>query len=445
MHEKLKALYEQRMKLHEDSKALLDKVDSENRKLTAEENQHWDKMAADIDAIGTEIERREQLAKRESMLTESRGRKADASDPSPEPRRSAKPNTETRGELAYPLRFAQQCGAAGQTGERKFAFAGPTAEPGYGDDFRSYLRGAERSDTLRVQAALRADDDTSGGYAVAPQQFVANLIKFVDDAVFIRQMSTVIQVPMAQSLGAPSLDTDIADSDWTSELATGSEDSSMAFGKRELTPHPLAKRIKVSNKLLRISALGMEALVNQRMAYKFGVSEEKAFLTGTGSGQPLGVFTASSLGISTGRDVSTDNTTTAMTADGIINAFYSLKSQYQERAAWMFHRDGIKQIRKLKDGEGQYMWQPGMQAGQPSLILGRPYMQSEFSPNTFTTGLYVGIVGDWSFYWIAESLGMTVQRLVELYAEANQVGFIGRMELDAMPVLEEAFARVKLA
>ena len=81
----------------------------------------------------------------------------------------------------------------------------------------------------------------------------------------------------------------------------------------------------------------------------------------------------------------------------------------------------------------------------PDRLLNLPYMESQYAPNTFTTGLYVGILGDFKFYWIVDALDMTVQRLIELYAETNQVGFIGRAECDGMPVLEEAFVRVKLA
>jgi HK97 family phage major capsid protein len=161
----------------------------------------------------------------------------------------------------------------------------------------------------------------------------------------------------------------------------------------------------------------------------------------------MGVFTAaqSGFGISTGRDVSTGNTTTAITADGLIEALYSLKAQYRKNAQWIFHRDAVKKIRKLKDGDGQYLWQVGFAQNKPDSILGLPYNESEYCPNTFTAGLYVGIVGDFSFYWIAEALQMQIQRLVELYATSNQTGYIGRVELDAMPVDENAFARVTLA
>jgi HK97 family phage major capsid protein len=216
----------------------------------------------------------------------------------------------------------------------------------------------------------------------------------------------------------------------------------MAFGKRELTPHPLAKRIKVSKKLLRNSTMNPEQIVMQRLAYKFAITEEKAFLLGTGANQPLGLFVASNDGIPTGRDVQTGSATD-FTMDGIISAKYALKAQYWPRASWLFHRDGVAKIAKLKDSQNQYLWQPSTQAGQPDRLHGLPILMSEYVPNTFTTGLYVGMLADFSWYWIADALDMSVQRLVELYAETNQDGFIGRLETDGMPVLAEAFVRLK--
>lgn len=301
------------------------------------------------------------------------------------------------------------------------------------------------TEAKKIVNALQKDSDTAGGFTVPPEQFVAQLLKKVDDMTFIRAKATKIPVQNADSIGVPSLDNDPADADWTSEIKTGTEDSTMDFGKRNLAPNPLAKRIKVSDTLLRISALPVESIVIDRLAYKFGITEEKAFLTGTGASQPLGLFTASADGISTGRDVSTDNTTTAITGDGLREAKYTLKGNYWADAEWLFHRDAIKQISKLKDGQGQYLWQPGLRAGDPDTLLGFGINMSEYAPNTFTTGLYVGMLGAYKHYWIADALNMTIKRLNELYAETNQVGFIGRMELDGMPALEEAFVRVTLA
>jgi HK97 family phage major capsid protein len=312
-----------------------------------------------------------------------------------------------------------------------------TTQPEYRRGFRNWVA------TGQEFRALQSDDDELGGYLVTPMQMVDRLIKAIDDAVFIRQWATVFAVPNAQSLGAPALDADPADADWTTELATGTEDSTMSFGQRVLTPAPLAKRIKVSRKLLR-QVPNSEGLVMERLGYKFGITYEKASLTGDGNGQPLGVFTASALGISTGRDVATDNTATAVTFNGLLNAKYALKQGYWGNAKWLAHRDFFKQVSKLVDGEGRYLWRESVRVGEPDTVLNVPVFMSEYAPNTFTSGKYVAVLGDFSNYWIADSMAMDFQRLVELYAETNQVGLIGRLESDGMPVLEEAFVRVQL-
>jgi HK97 family phage major capsid protein len=311
--------------------------------------------------------------------------------------------------------------------------------------FRNYLRSGrfvgEGADEFR---AYQSGSDSEGGFVKPPQEVVQTFLKNVDDLVFIRQRATKYQLPTAESLGVPTLDVDAEDWDWTTELQTGNEEDSLRIGKRELRPHPMAKRVKLSKTLLR-KAPAFEKLIIDRMSYKVGVTQEKGYLTGDGRQKPLGVFVASNDGIPTSRDVSTGNTTTAMTFDGIIEAKFSVKAAYWNTADWLFHRDAVKQITKLKDGDGQYLWRMSVRDGEPDTLLSRPLMISEFAPNTFTTGLYVGIFGDFSKYWIVDSLDLQMQRLVELYAETNQDGFIGRYEGDGAPALSEAFARIKLA
>jgi len=294
-----------------------------------------------------------------------------------------------------------------------------------------------------LKAALDTTTVEGGGALVAPQEFVADLIKAVDDVTFIRGLANVMTITGTDSLGQPSLDNDPADADWTSELATGSEDSTMSFGGRELTPQPLAKRIKVSNTLLRRSAIPVEQIVRDRLAYKFGITEEKAFLTGSGSNQPLGVFTASAKGISTGRDVAAASAT-VLVGDDLINVKYSLKGQYWPRAQWIFGRDVMKALVKLKDTTNQYIFRTGLVQGEPDRLLDMPVNVSEYAPVTMTSGLYVGVLGDFSQYYIVEEAGYSLQRLSELYAEANQTGYIARTHIDGMPVQEEAFARLKM-
>lgn len=382
------------------ARAMIEKAEAEKRDFTAEEQTSYDAIFVDIGKLDVKIENIRKLGT------------ADDAD-----FRTSEPVRPESGERANP-------------DEEKRIKA-----------FDAFLRSGVIQAELR---ALQADQDAQGGYYTAPQQFVNKLIKAIDDAVFIRTKATKNTVTNAQSLGVPTLAADPADADWTSELGTGNEDSTMSFGKRELSPKPLAKRIKVSNKLLRLTP-DVEGLVIARLAYKFDITWEKAGMTGSGANQPLGVFTASNDGIPTSRDVSTDNTTTAFTADGLKNAKYSLKAAYWPNADWIFHRDAVKMLAKLKDGEGRYLWQAAVQLGQPDMLEGIPVRTSEYAPSTFTTGQYVGIVGDFSYYWIADALDFSTQRLNELYAATNQTGFIGRLESDGMPVLGEAFARVKLA
>lgn len=304
-------------------------------------------------------------------------------------------------------------------------------------EFRSFLRGERRS--------LQADSDVEGGYLLAPQTVAAGLLAAVDNQTFVRQFAHRETINQSESLGVVTLDTDFGAADWTQELTTPPVDEALRLGKREMKPIPLTKETKLSRTLVRRTAGSAEQLVMDRLAYQFGVTMENAYLNGSGAGQPLGVFTASALGISTGRDVSTDNTTTAITADGLIEAQHTLKGQYWSRARWCFHRDAVKKIRKLKDGEGQYLWAPGLTGAMPNNILGMPYDMSEYAPNTFTSGLYVGILACWDFYWVLDALQLEIQVLNELYARTNQFGYIGRLETDGQPVLEEAFVRVKLA
>jgi HK97 family phage major capsid protein len=378
--------------------------------LTAEEDAKYGAMDHDQEELRNEIDREERL-----LLLE---KERETTDTTP----MAKPEDRSK-----PKRSRE-------SGEYEAAY-------------RSYLSNGLRNVTPQELRALQTDSDTTGGYIVTPQQFITSLIKAVDDQVFIRQLATKFAVEKAESVGAPSLDSDPGDPEWTAEIKTGSEDSSMEFGKRELHPHPLARRIKVSNKLIRVSVLNIDALVRDRLAYKVAIVHERAFMSGSGANQPLGLFTPSDKGISTARDVSTGNTATAIGADNLFEMAYTLKGQYLGRPStkWIWHRLALKIIRKLKDGNNQYLWQPGLTQGQPDTILGIGVINSEHAPSTFTTGQYVGILGDFSFYWIVDALDAAIQVLDQLYAESNQTGYIIRAESDGMPVLEEAFVRSKLA
>lgn len=410
MSDRIKALQEERAKLVADARALLDTAAKESRDLSNEETAKYDEVFAAAEKKAEAIER------------EQRQRELDRATA------SVHADSEER---------AKEQQSAKSPEELRMA--------GFERFLRHGVKGLASGEGAAEFRAHQDDNDIEGGFLRTPEQFVAELLKKVDDEVFVRQYARTFPLTSAASLGVPTLDTDPNDADWTVELGTGNEDNAMRFGKRELKPHPLAKRIKVSNKLFRTSALPIQSFIMERLAYKFGVTTEKAYLTGNGQNQPLGIYTASADGISTGRDVSTGNTATAITFDGLIEAKHFQKAQYWNRSRWLFHRDAIKMLAKIKDGEGQYVWSPSVTEDVGDRLLGLPVDKSEYNPNTFTTGLYVGALCDWSHYWIADAMNLEMQRLDELYAETNQTGFIGRLETDGMPVLEEAFVRVKLA
>ncbi len=408
MKERLKRINEERGRLIKEMREMLDAAEQEKRDLTSEEDDKYQRMEADYDKLEKEAERLERAIERESRAAESNGRQH-REDP------------EDRG-----------TGDGDAEDEQRMAA------------FDAFLRSGMNGLTME-QRDMLAGSDVDGGYLVAPQRMVAGILKELDKAVNVRSMATIHTLKQAASLGVVKMDSDIEDWEWTTELATGQDDEGLKFGKRELRPHPVAKRVKMSKTLIRLSTRNVQQLVRDRMSYKLGATMEYNYMMGDGVQKPLGLFTPSDDGIPTSRDVSTDMTATEITGDGLISVQGALRDGYQARARWLFHRDAITRIRKLKDGNGQYIWQPGLAQGTKNMILGKPYVVSEFCPNTFATGQYVGMYGDFSFYWIVDSLQMQIQVLKELYAESNKIGYIGRYEGDAQPVLEEAFCRIKLA
>ena len=419
----LKEKLAKRKQLIEEARAINSAAELEKRSLTAEERQKFDELMDASDKIWGEYQTEYSEQQERNAAEERSQRLADAEKTfqSSGSRRTSPPPTDAE------ERHRQE-------------------ELEYRSAFHSYLVDGLENMPVEEKRALSAGLGAEGGYLVPVEQ-AGNFIQAIDNQVWMRRLGTVLRVDNADSLGNPSLENDPSDADWTTELGTGTEDSTMSFGKRNLKPHPYAKRMKVSRTLLA-KVKNSESLAMNRLSYKCGITEEKGFMTGSGAEQALGVFIASDNGIPTSRDFSSGNTSSSMTFTGLQGAFYALKQGYRKNASWVFHRDGIKQLRGLtfQIGSDQigYVWEPSVKVGEQDTILGRPVLESEYAPNTFTSGLYVGLFGDFSYYYIADGQYLEFQRLNELYAETNQVGLIVRREVDGQPVLPEAFARVKL-
>nr|UWI11572.1 MAG: capsid family protein [Bacteriophage sp.] len=280
-----------------------------------------------------------------------------------------------------------------------------------------------------VVNALQIGTDSEGGYLV-PDEYERTLVEALEEENVFRQLARVIQtssgdrkIPVVATKGTAS---------WIDEEGAYTE-SDDSFGQVSIGAYKLGTMIKVSEELLNDSVFDLESYISREFARRIGAKEEEAFFTGDGSGKPLGILAASG-GAETGI---TAASATAITADELIDLFYSLKSPYRRNAVWVLNDSTIKAVRKLKDGSGQYLWQPSLTAGTPDTILGRPVRTSAYMPAIAASAKTIAF-GDFSYYWIADRQGRSFKRLNELYAANGQVGFLASQRVDGKIILPEA-------
>lgn len=431
-----------RAKLIHDAREVVEhaNVEGEIRSLSQEDKDQVAKMMEDVSSLDELITSLESI---ESVEVESK----DSMDPA---KKTDYPeeNDSRRSRKSAP-----------QSVERRTSPNEIRATPEYRKAFNDFLHGRAVPDSYRSGAPLgpggaageyrdsTLSTQSAGGYLVTPTQISADVTMAINNLVFVRKLSKVESVTTAQSLGVRQMTVQPSDPSWTTEIAAFSNDSAMTFARRDLTPNLLVKAFGLSIRLLQASS-DVESIVTERLAYKFSVAEENAYLNGSGSGQPLGIFTASASGIPTSQDVvCTAASSTTILADDLITAKYSLKQPYlaSPSAGWVFSRAAVNQIRLLKDTLNRYLWVDGGGFNSaPETILGIPLYVSEYAPNTFSAGDYIGALGNFAYYRIAEVKDMEVTRLNELYQGTNEIGFIGRKWLDASPVLPEAFVRLQI-
>ena len=305
-------------------------------------------------------------------------------------------------------------------------------KPGRGSkNYKKSFWNAMRSKTIRpdIQDALQVGTDSEGGYLV-PDEFEKTLIESLEEENIFRKLATVIKtssgdrkIPVVASKGSAS---------WVDEegLIPESDDS---FGQVSIGAYKLGTLIKVSNELLNDSVFNLEAYISKEFGRRCGEKEEDAFFNGNGTGKPTGILDAT-YGAETGV---TADAVDKITADEIIDLFYSLKAPYRKRAVWILNDSTVKAIRKLKDGNGNYLWQPALTEGTPDTILGRPVYTSAYMPS-IAAGARTVIFGDLSYYWVADRQGRTFKKLSELYATTDQTGFMATQRVDGKLILREA-------
>jgi HK97 family phage major capsid protein len=404
--------------LVDKQRKILDRAETENRAMTTEEREEFDKVNTAVDGHETRIGDLEKLNKDEESDETEGGEPKPVTDAEADDGRS-------RGRIDIEKRVD----AKGKKLHRH-------ATPEYRAAYEHFLRTGERRDlTLATQS--------SGGYLVAPIQTSEDIVKQTDNLCFVRQLARIYKLDNAQAVGVRQMAPRISDAAWTSEIGAITPDTSLGFNRRDLNPTQLTKLALVSIRLME-SGQDVEPIVNEEIAYKFAVAQENSFLNGSGSGQPLGVFTASASGVPTTQDVACTGTATFI-ADDLIATKYSIKQTYfgDPKCRWVMARPIVQRVRTLKDSYGQYLWRAGLASDKPDTILDVQLATSEYAPSVLTTGSYIAVLGNFKYYAIAQLKNMTMQRLVELYADTSEIGFLGRWFIDGSPVLGEAFARMK--
>jgi HK97 family phage major capsid protein len=307
-------------------------------------------------------------------------------------------------------------------------------EVAYTAAFRRFLMegyGALAVDEKRLAEAkaLSVGLDSAGGELVLSEVTANEIIQALADDVLMRRIATV-RPPLttAASLKVRTA-SDMDAAEWTPELSAGSNDTSTPFAHRALTPHPLKKKVLVSETLLRMSEIDVERWVMSQGEMLFAAAEENGFMTGTGAQQPVGVFTSSLLTTVTAASA------TVIAYGDLLSTTFSVKAQYRRNASWIMHRTIIFELMSLVDGVGRPLLKEMPNAGTPLNLLGYPLYESEYAPSSSATGLKVAALGDWKrVYWIQDSLAFRVKRLVELYAEDGEIGFHFAKETDGMVV-----------
>lgn len=302
------------------------------------------------------------------------------------------------------------------------------ASDAYQEDFGRHLRGKPL-----VHNVLSTTPDADGGYLV-PTDFENQILQELEEENIIRRLAKVIRTQHERKIPVA---TGHSVAQWTAENAAYQE-SNPTFGQKQIDAYKLTDLCRVSTELLQDSAFNIEEYIRKEFARAFGIAEEEAFCVGTGTNQPTGIFTANggTVGVTTASG-------TAITVDEVISLVYALKSPYRRNAKFLMNDATVSILRKLKDQNGAYLWQPSVQAGEPDRLLGYEIYTSPYVPTVAAGSLAIAF-GDFKNYWIGDRMGRTVQRLNELYATNGQIGYVATERVDGKVILPEAIQLLKM-
>ena len=387
---KITEMRQKRGELWDRAKAFLNEHENENGMLSAEDNATYERMEQEISDYTQAIERMERAEQMER---------------------------EMNAPMNVPLTSRPEKHPNERSGK---------ASDEYKAAFWNMVR--SRSSHYAVVNALQIGTDSEGGYLV-PDEYERTLVQALEEENRLRSMCKIIRtssgdrkIPLVASHGTAS---------WVEEEGAIPE-SDDAFGQITIGAHKLASMIKVSDELLQDSVFDVAGYIATEFARRTGDAEEAAFINGDGAGKPYGMLhetNGAAVGI-------TAASATTLAADELLDLIYSLKSPYRKHAVFLMNDATIKAIRKLKDGNGQFLWHAGLKEGEPDMLLGYRLVTSTHMPVIGAAAKPI-LFGDLSSYWIADREGRSIQRLNELYAATGQVGFRVTQRVDGRLVQAE--------
>lgn len=376
----IKELREKRNKAWNDAKAFLDSHRAENGTLSAEDSATYDKMEAEINDLGKEISRLERAAEIEKQLSQP------TSDPI--------------------------TGNPGDCLDKDKKKSGRAS-----DEYRMAALAALRSNFKNVSNYLQEGVDADGGYLV-PEEWDSRLIDVLDEENIMRRLSTIIRTSGLHRINLAANKPAAAWIEEGGELTWGDA----TFDQTTMDAYKLHVAIKVTEELLYDNAYNLEGYITTQFGKALANAEEDAFLNGDGSGKPTGLFTSAT---------AFDSVDT-LDSDSLISLVYALKRPYRKNASFIMNDATIAAIRKLKDNNGAYIWQPSYQAGEPDRVLGYAVHTSAYAP---TTGI---AFGDYSYYNIGDRGTRSFAELRELFAGNGMIGYVAKERVDGKLLLPEA-------
>jgi HK97 family phage major capsid protein len=402
-------LVEKRNYLWTRMREIMDVAREEKRDLTAEQAVEFDRLETELNECGTQLRETERERERQSRydnLLEVADRKAsrDAARLVTEGRQQPTATDEYRNAFIHWMRH----GRDGMTPELR-----KVMQTGYQ---------ADTPDEARAQTVTT----TGGGYLI-PEGFRAELIRAMKAFGGVRENSRVITTSGVNPLMIPTID-DTSNTGRLLTINTQVTETAMTFGTAQLDAYKYTSDlVLVPVELMEDAAFDMNGLVNSILAERLGRITETQYTTGTGTNQPNGVVTAAASG-----KVGTAGQTTTVTADDIMDLFHSLDPAYRGGAKFMMNDATVAAVRKLKtgvSGDNTYLWQPGLQAGAPDLLLGRPVIVNQNMAVMAASAKSI-LFGNFDNYWIRDVSAIRFVRMDERYADYDQVGFVVFLRTD---------------